>query len=139
MERTLIIIKPDAVIRGLIGRVLSYFEGKDLRIVTLKMVHLSREEARGFYYVHRERPFYESLTAFMSSAPAVVAVLEGDGAISRVREIMGATNPEEAKPGTIRKELGENVERNTVHGSDSPESAAYEIPFFFSQLDLFSH
>lgn len=139
MERTLIIIKPDAVIRGLIGRVLTYFEGKDLRIVTLKMVHLSREEARGFYYVHRERPFYESLTAFMSSAPAVVAVLEGDGAISRVREIMGATNPQEAKPGTIRKELGENVERNTVHGSDSPESAAYEIPFFFSQLDLFSH
>ena len=139
MERTLIIIKPDAVIRGLIGRVLTYFEGKNLRIVTLKMVHLSREEARGFYYVHRERPFYESLTAFMSSAPAVVAVLEGDGAISRVREIMGATNPQEAKPGSIRKELGENVERNTVHGSDSPESAAYEIPFFFSQLDLSSH
>jgi nucleoside-diphosphate kinase len=139
MERTLIIIKPDAVIRGLIGRVLTYFEGKDLRIVNLKMVHLSREEAQGFYYVHRERLFYESLTAFMSSAPAVVAVLEGDGAISRVREIMGATNPEEAKPGTIRKELGENVERNTVHGSDSPESAAYEIPFFFSQLDLLSH
>jgi nucleoside-diphosphate kinase len=139
MERTLIIIKPDAVIRGLISRVLTYFEGKDLRIVNLKMVHLSREEAQGFYYVHRERPFYDSLTAFMSSAPAVVAVLEGDGAISRVREIMGATNPEEAKPGTIRKELGENVERNTVHGSDSPESAAYEIPFFFSQLDLLSH
>jgi nucleoside-diphosphate kinase len=139
MERTLIIIKPDAVIRGLISRVLTYFEGKDLRIVTLKMVHLSKEEAQGFYYVHRERPFYDSLTAFMSSAPAVVAVLEGDGAISRVREIMGATNPEEAKPGTIRKELGENVERNTVHGSDSPESAAYEIPFFFSQLDLLSH
>jgi nucleoside-diphosphate kinase len=138
MERTLVNVKPDAVIRGLIGRVLTYFEGKNLRIVNVKMVHLSKEEAQGFYYVHRERPFYESLTAFMSSAPAVVAVLEGDGAISRVREIMGATNPEEAKPGTIRKELGENVERNTVHGSDSPESAAYEIPFFFSQLDLLS-
>jgi len=138
MERTLIIIKPDAVIRGLIGRVLTYFEGKNLRIVNVKMVHLSKEEAQGFYYVHRERPFYGSLTDFMSSAPAVVAVLEGDGAISRVREIMGATNPKEAKPGTIRKELGENVERNTVHGSDSPESAAYEIPFFFSQLDLLS-
>ena len=139
MERTLVIVKPDAVAKGLIGKILTYFEEKGLKIVGAKMVYLNKEEAKSFYYVHRERPFYDSLTDFMSSGPALVAVLEGDKAISRVREIMGATNPEEAKPGTIRHQFGENIERNAVHGSDSPESAAYEIPFFFNQLELFKY
>lgn len=139
MERTLIMVKPDAVVRGLIGKVLSHFEEKGLKIIAAKMISLTKEEAQSFYYVHQQRPFFNSLTTFMSSAPALIAVLEGENAINRVREIMGATNPAEAKEGTIRKELGENVERNTVHGSDSPSSAAYEIPFFFNQLEMNSY
>ena len=138
MEKTLIMVKPDGVAKGLMGKVLTHFEEKGLKIVAARMVCLSKEEAKKFYYVHRERPFYGSLTDFMSSGPVLAAVLEGENAISRVREIMGATNPKDAKPGTIRHSLAENVERNVVHGSDSPESAACEIPFFFNQLELCS-
>ncbi|MEW5801535.1 MAG: nucleoside-diphosphate kinase [bacterium] len=139
MEKTLIMVKPDGVIKGSVGKVLTHFEEKGLKIVAARMVYLSKDDAKKFYFVHRERPFYDSLTDFMSSAPILAAVLEGENAISRVREIMGATNPKDAKPGTIRSTLAENVERNVVHGSDSPESAACEIPFFFNQLELCSY
>ena len=136
MERTLSIVKPDGVGGNLIGEVLRRFEGKGVSIVALKMIHLSKEQAEGFYHVHRERPFFGSLTDFMSSGPCVVMVLEGDGAISGVRAIMGATNPEEAEPGTIRKDFASGIEKNIVHGSDSQESAAYEIGYFFSELEI---
>ena len=136
MERTLSIVKPDGVGKNLVGEVLRRFEEKGMRIVALKMIHLSKEQAEGFYHVHRERPFFSSLTDFMSSGPCVVMVLEGDGAIFRVRAIMGATNPEEAEPGTIRKDFASGIERNIVHGSDSQESAAYEIGYFFSELEI---
>ena len=136
MERTLSIVKPDGVGGNLIGEVLRRFEGKGVSIVALKMIHLSKEQAEGFYHVHRERPFFSSLTDFMSSGPCVVMVLEGDGAISGVRAIMGATDPEEAEPGTIRKDFASGIEKNIVHGSDSQESAAYEIGYFFSELEI---
>lgn len=136
MERTLSIIKPDGVKKNLIGEVISRFEKKGLRIAALKKLMLSKEEAKAFYIVHKERPFYESLTDFMSEGPIVVMVIEGDNAIAKVREIMGATNPKEAAPGTIRADFATDIERNIVHGSDSPESAAYEIPFFFSSLEI---
>jgi nucleoside-diphosphate kinase len=136
MEKTLSIIKPDGVKKNVIGEVLSRFEKNGLRIAALKKIALSKEEAQEFYFVHKERPFYDSLTTFMSEGPVVVVVLEGDNAISRVRETMGATNPANAAPGTIRKDFAESVERNIVHGSDSPESAAIEIPFFFSKLEI---
>ena len=136
MERTLSIVKPDGVGKNLVGEVLRRFEEKGMSIVALKMIHLSKEQAEGFYQVHRERPFFSSLTDFMSSGPCVVMVLEGAGAISRVRAIMGATNPEEAEPGTIRKDFASGIEKNIVHGSDSPESAAYEIGYFFSELEI---
>ena len=136
MERTLSIVKPDGVGGNLVGEVLRRFEEKGMSIVALKMIHLSKTQAEGFYQVHRERPFFSSLTDFMSSGPCVVMVLEGDGAISRVRAIMGATNPEEAEPGTIRKDFASGIEKNIVHGSDSPESAAYEIGYFFSELEI---
>lgn len=136
MERTLTIIKPDGVKKNLIGEVISRFEKKGLKIAALKKIKLSKEDAKGFYIVHRERPFYESLTDFMSEGPIVVMVIEGEGAISKVREIMGATNPIDAAPGTIRKDFADNVERNIVHGSDKPESAAFEIPYFFSQMEI---
>lgn len=136
MERTLSIIKPDGVKKNLIGEVISRFEKKGLRIAALKKLILSKEEAKAFYVVHKERPFYESLTNFMSEGPIVVMVIEGDNAIAKVREIMGATNPKEAAPGTIRADFATDIERNIVHGSDSPESAAYEIPFFFSALEI---
>lgn len=136
VEKTLVMIKPDAVTRGLIGEIIRRFEGENLKVVSLRMLHLSQKEAEGFYIVHKERPFYPSLTAFMSSQPIVAMVLEGEKAIERVRGIMGATDPAKAAPGTIRKDLAQNIEQNSVHGSDSPESAAYEIPYFFSQLDL---
>lgn len=137
MQRTLTIIKPDGVKKNLIGEIISRFEKKGLKIAALKKIQLSKELAKGFYIVHRERPFYESLTDFMSEGPVVVMVIEGEDAISRVREIMGATNPANAAPNTIRKDFAENVERNIVHGSDSPESAAFEIPYFFSQIEIF--
>lgn len=136
MERTLVMIKPDGVERNLIGKVISIFEEKGLRVVALKKVRLSKEQAKAFYIVHKERPFYEDLTNYMSSGPIVALVLEGENAIKRVREIMGATDPKEAAEGTIRKLFALDKEKNTVHGSDSPESAAKEIPFFFSDYEL---
>ena len=136
MERTLSLIKPDAVSRNLIGEVIRRFEEKGLRVVALKRVRLTKAQAQAFYAVHRERPFFESLTTFMSSGPIVALVLEGEGAIRRVREIMGATDPQKADPGTIRADFGTSIEANAVHGSDSPESAAFEIPFFFNELEI---
>jgi nucleoside-diphosphate kinase len=134
-ERTLVMVKPDAVKHGQVGEVIRRFEAAGLMIRALKMVSLERPEAEGFYQVHRERPFYASLTQFMSSGPAVAMVLEGPGAIAKVRALMGATDPAKAELGTIRKDLATSVEQNAVHGSDSLESAAYEIPFFFSSLE----
>lgn len=138
-EKTLVMIKPDAVTRGLIGEIIRRFEKEDLKVVGLRMLHLSQKEAEGFYIIHQERPFYPSLTAFMSSQPIVAMVLKGEKAIERVRAIMGATDPAKAAPGTIRKDLAQNIEQNSVHGSDSPESAAFEIPYFFTQIDLCSY
>ncbi len=136
MERTLSIVKPDGVSKNLIGEVIKRFENRKLRVIALKMVKLSKEEAQGFYAVHRERPFFSSLTDFMSSGPCVVMALEGENAISAVREIMGATDPAKAAPGTIRRDFASNVERNIVHGSDSPESASFEIKYFFNALEI---
>lgn len=136
MERTLSIVKPDGVRKALIGEVIKRFESSGLRIAGLKMLHLTKEEARGFYIVHKDKPFYESLTDFMSSGPVVVMVVEGENAINRVREIMGATNPKDAKPGTIRADFASDIEQNIVHGSDSVESASKEIPYFFSAIEL---
>jgi len=136
MERTLVMVKPDAVTRNQVGEVLRRFEAAGLTIRALKMVRLDRREAEGFYQVHRGRPFFESLTRFMSSGPIVAMVLEGEDAIARVRKLMGATDPAKAEAGTIRKDLATNIEQNAVHGSDSPGSAAYEIPYFFSALEL---
>ncbi|NWF98901.1 MAG: nucleoside-diphosphate kinase [Nitrospirae bacterium] len=136
MERTLSIIKPDGVKKNVIGEVIKRFEEKGLRIAALKMVKMSKDDAKGFYIVHKERPFYESLTSFMSEGPVVVMVIEGENAISRVREIMGATNPKDAAPGTIRADFASDIEHNIVHGSDSKESASYEIPYFFSALEI---
>lgn len=138
MEKTLTIIKPDGVSKNVIGDVIKRYEEKSLKVVAMKMIHQTKEEAKGFYIVHKERPFYDSLTDFMSEGPIVIIVLEGENAISKVREIMGATNPEEADTGTIRADHAENIERNTVHGSDSPESADYEINYYFSQLEIVS-
>lgn len=136
MERTLVMVKPDAVGRHQVGEVIRRLETAGLAIRALKMVCLTRREAEGFYQVHRERPFFTSLTRFMSSGPAVAMVLEGPDAIARVRTLMGATDPAKAEPGTIRKDLATSIEQNAVHGSDSPESAAYEIPYFFSAIEL---
>lgn len=135
-ERTLSIIKPDGVARGLIGEVIKRFEQADFRIVAMKMVHMSKKEAEGFYAVHKERPFFEGLTIFMSSGPAVVMVLEGEDVIARNRELMGATNYKEAAEGTIRREFATDIEKNVVHGSDSPQTAAFEIAYFFNALEL---
>jgi nucleoside-diphosphate kinase len=136
MERTLAIIKPDGVQRGLIGEVVKRLEQNKLTIVAMKMIHLTKEQARGFYAVHRQRPFFESLTDFMSSGPAVVMVLEGDNVIARYRELMGATNYEEAAEGTIRRAFATDIEKNVVHGSDAPETAAFEISYFFNQFEI---
>jgi nucleoside-diphosphate kinase len=135
-ERTLALIKPDGVSRDLIGDVLKRCEGRGLKVVALKMVRLTLEVAKGFYVVHRERPFYQSLAESMSAGPIVAAVLEGEGVIVKYRELMGATDPKKAAAGTIRADLAVSLEQNTVHGSDSPQSAAFEIPYFFSALDL---
>ena len=135
VERTLVMVKPDAVRGGHIGDVIGRFEGAGMTIRALKMVWLDRREAEGFYQVHRERPFFTGLTQFMSSGPIVAMVLEGPGAIAKVRQLMGATDPAKAEPGTIRKAFATNIEQNAVHGSDSPESAAYEIPYFFGALE----
>jgi len=136
IERTLSIIKPEAVARGLIGEILQKFEKAGLKIIAAKLVWLNKEKAEGFYAVHKERPFFASLTRYMSSGPVLVSVLEGEGAISKNREIMGATDPAKAAEGTIRRQWGMDVERNSVHGSDAPETAAQEISFFFKPDEI---
>lgn len=136
IERTLSIIKPDGVRRGLIGEVIKRFETAGIKIAAQKMIHMSKDQARGFYAVHRERPFFDSLTDFMSSGPCVVMVLEGQDVIAKNRELMGATNYKDAAEGTIRREFATDIEQNVVHGSDAPETAAFEIGYFFSQLEI---
>ena len=136
MERTLAIVKPDAVGRHLAGEILRRIEASGLELRALRLKHLSHAEAERFYEVHKERPFFRSLCDYMSSGPVVIAVLAGQGAIARWRELMGATDPAKAAAGTIRKDLGQDVEKNAVHGSDAPETAAREIAFFFSALDI---
>ena len=136
LERTLALIKPDGVSRNLIGEVLKRCEGIGLKVVALKMLCLTIEAAKGFYVVHKDRPFYHDLATSMSAGPIVALVLQGDNAIARYRELMGATDPKKAAKGTLRAELAVSLEQNTVHGSDSPQSAAFEIPYFFSALDL---
>ncbi len=136
IERTLSIIKPDGVAKNVIGEIYSRFEKGGLRIVAAKMVHLSEARAQQFYAVHKERPFYKDLVAFMTSGPVMVQVLEGDNAIARNREIMGATNPKDAEPGTIRADFAETVDENAVHGSDAPETAKQEIAFFFQDDEI---
>ncbi|MCG7902959.1 MAG: nucleoside-diphosphate kinase [Candidatus Thiodiazotropha lotti] len=133
IERTFSIVKPDAVAKNLIGKIYARFEGAGLKIVASKMLHLSREQAGEFYAVHKERPFYNDLLDFMTSGPVMVQVLEGENAISRNREIMGATNPQEAASGTIRADFAETVDENAVHGSDGPDTAKVEIEFFFPE------
>lgn len=139
LEHTLSIIKPDAVARNIIGKIYSRFEDQGLQIVAAKMVRLTREQAEIFYAIHRERPFYLELISYMTSGPVMVQVLEGENAIARNREIMGATDPRKAAPGTIRADFAESVTQNAVHGSDSLETAAHEIAFFFGQFDLCPH
>ncbi len=136
IEQTLSLIKPDGVSRGLIGEVISRFEKTGLKIRALKMVHLTLEQARAFYAVHKERPFYDSLTSFMSSGPIVALILEGDNAIQQNRDLMGATDYRQAEPGTIRADFARDIEANIVHGSDGPETARAEIAFFFDALEM---
>ena len=136
MERTLAIIKPDAFERQFAGPIIQRIETAGFRIRAMRRVHLSRAEAEGFYAVHRERPFFASLTAFMSSGPAIVMVLEADGAIKKWRDLMGPTDPSKASAGSIRADFGTNIERNATHGSDAPETAAFETGYFFSGVDL---
>jgi nucleoside-diphosphate kinase len=136
LERTFSIIKPDATKRNITGKIIAKFEDAGLRVVAQRRIHLSREQAESFYGVHRERPFFNDLVAFMTSGPVVVQVLEGEDAIARNREIMGATNPADAADGTIRKEFAESIEANSVHGSDAPETAAEEIAFFFDDKEI---
>lgn len=136
MERTLSIIKPDGVKKNIIGEIISRFEKNGLRVCAIKKIALTKQSAQKFYIVHKDRPFYDSLTDFMSEGPIVVMVLEGNDAIMKNREIMGATNPANAADGTIRKDFAQDVERNIVHGSDSPETAKTEIAFFFSEMEI---
>ncbi len=136
IERTLSIVKPDGVGKNLIGEIYSRFERAGLRVVAAKMLHLSREQAEGFYAVHSERPFFRPLVEFMTSGPVMVQVLEGEGAIARNREVMGATNPSEAAPGTIRADFAKTIDENVVHGSDGPETARIEIGFFFKDEEI---
>jgi nucleoside-diphosphate kinase len=136
IERTLTIIKPDAVSAAHMGDIIKIFEANDFKIVAARLVNLTKKEAEGFYAVHRGKPFFESLTTFMSSGPALAMVLEGEQAIPRLREVMGATNPAKAAAGTIRQLYATNIERNAVHGSDAPETATYEIGYFFRGVDL---
>jgi nucleoside-diphosphate kinase len=137
-QRTLSIVKPDGVKKGVVGEVIRRFEKEGIRIVAMRMLHLKKGEAEGFYAVHRERPFFGSLTDFMSSGPIVAMVLEGEDVITRNRTIMGATDPSKADPGTIRADFAGSVEQNIVHGSDAPQTAAAEILYFFSGLDILS-
>ena len=135
-ERTFSIIKPDATARNLTGQIIARFEEAGLRIVASKRIHMTREQAEGFYAVHKERPFFNDLVSFMISGPVIVQVLEGENAIARNREIMGATNPADADAGTVRKDFAESIEANSVHGSDAPETAAEEIKFFFTDAEI---
>ncbi|HEX5420843.1 MAG TPA: nucleoside-diphosphate kinase [Gammaproteobacteria bacterium] len=136
IERTLSIIKPDGVEKNLIGEIYRRFESAGLELVAAKMLHLRRDQAEGFYRVHRARPFFKDLVAYMSSGPVMVQVLQGEQAIQKNREIMGATNPADAKPGTLRADFAKSIEENVVHGSDGPETAAQEIAFFFGEADI---
>ncbi|MBI4634310.1 MAG: nucleoside-diphosphate kinase [Deltaproteobacteria bacterium] len=136
MERTLSIIKPDGVARGVAGEVIRRLEKSNLKIIAMKMIHMTKTQAEGFYAVHRGKPFFTSLTEFMSSGPAIVMVLEGENAIARYRELMGATNFKEAAEGTIRRDFATDIEKNVVHGSDAPATAAFEIGYFFNSLEL---
>ena len=136
LERTFAIIKPDAFAAGHAGKILSRIEDEGFKVVGLKKLYMSKVEAEGFYYVHKERPFFGELTDFMSSGPCLVMALEAENAIRKWRDLMGATNPAEAAPGTLRKEFGRSIGENATHGSDAPETAAFEIPYFFSGLEL---
>lgn len=136
MEKTLAIIKPDGVSRGLIGPVIERLEQNNLKIVAMKMIRMNKAQAEGFYFVHRERPFFQSLTDFMASGPIVVMVLEGKNVIEKYRELMGATDYREAAPGTIRKDFATDIEKNVVHGSDAPETATFEIGYFFNSFEI---
>ncbi|MFO7861018.1 MAG: nucleoside-diphosphate kinase [Desulfosalsimonas sp.] len=136
MEQTLSIIKPDGVSQSLIGEVIKRFETNGIRIAAMKMLQMTKKQAQGFYAVHRERPFFESLTDFMTSGPVVAMVLEGENVIEKNRTLMGATNYEEAQEGTIRRDFATDIEKNVVHGSDSPETAAFEISYFFNQFEI---
>jgi nucleoside-diphosphate kinase len=138
LERTLSIIKPDAVKKNLIGKILARFEAAGLRIVAARMMHLSREQAEGFYAVHRQRPFFRDLVQFMTSGPVLIQVLEGENAIARNRELMGATDPKKAERGTIRADFAESIDANAVHGSDSPDTARMEVAYFFPGCEVFS-
>ena len=138
LERTLSIIKPDAVAKNVIGEIYARFEKAGLKVVAAKMKQLSRAEAEGFYAVHRERPFFKPLVEFMTSGPVMIQVLEGEGAIAKHREIMGATDPKKAAPGTIRADFAQSIDANAVHGSDAPETANVEIAYFFSGVELCS-
>jgi len=139
MERTLSIVKPDGTQKHLIGEVIKRFEKSGLKVIGLKMISMNKKEAEGFYAVHRGKAFFESLTTFMSSGPSVVMVLEGEGAISKTRGLMGATDPKQAKEGTLRRQFATNIEKNVVHGSDAPETAAFEIKYFFNSLEIFDY
>ena len=136
MERTLSIIKPDGVARGLAGEVIKRLEQNNFKIAAMKMLHMTKSQAKGFYAVHRERPFFESLTDFMVSGPVIVMILEGENAIGRYRELMGATDYRKAAKGTIRKDFATDIEKNVVHGSDGPETAAFEIGYFFNSFEI---
>lgn len=136
MERTLSIVKPDGVARGLIGEVIRRLEKNNFKIIAMKMLYMTKRQAKGFYAVHKERPFFESLTDFMSSGPAVMMVLEGEDVISKYRELMGATNYKEAEEGTIRADFATDIEKNIVHGSDAHETAAFEIGYFFNSFEI---
>jgi nucleoside-diphosphate kinase len=138
LERTLSIIKPDAVKKNVIGKILARFEAAGLRIVAARMMHLSREQAEGFYAVHRQRPFFRDLVQFMTSGPVLIQVLEGENAISKNRELMGATDPKKAERGTIRADFAESIDANAVHGSDSPDTARMEVGYFFPGCEVFS-
>jgi nucleoside-diphosphate kinase len=136
MQKTFTILKPDAVHAGRAGAIISEIEKAGFRIRAMKMLHLTESQAQGFYYVHKERPFFGSLVKFMTEGPIVAMVLEADNAIEKLRKVMGATDPAKAEAGTIRKQFGTNIERNAIHGSDGPETAAFEIAYFFNQLEI---
>jgi nucleoside-diphosphate kinase len=136
LERTLSIIKPDAVAKNVIGQIYARFESNGLKIIAARMMHLSQAEAEGFYAVHRERPFFKDLVSFLTSGPVIVQVLEGEGAIKKNRDLMGATDPRQAEKGTIRADFADSIDANAVHGSDAPETAAVEIFYFFATLDI---